>query len=101
MENKIQVSTVKMTADVEVINVSSYLVAKVVRAHDCVDMLIEQNKHVKQKYNKDTGKNEPVLDENGNEQYTYADITTQMVEERVYPLLRELIVAFGVEQLPL
>ena len=98
---KIQVSTVKMTADVEVINVSSYLVAKVVRAHDCVDMLIEQNKHVKQKFNDDTRKWEPVLDENGNEQYEYGDITTQVIEERVYPLLKELITAFGVEQPPL
>ena len=101
MEKKIQVSTVKMTADVEVINVSSYLVAKVVRAHDCVDTLIEQNKHVKQNYNKETNKWEPVLDENGKEQYEYADYTTQAVEERVYPLLKELIAAFGVEQLPL
>ena len=98
---KIQVSTVKMTADVEVINVSSYLVAKVVRAHDCVDMLIEQNKHAKQHFNEDTKKWEPVLDENGNPEYEYTDYTTQAVEERVYPLLKELIAAFGVEQLPL
>jgi hypothetical protein len=98
---KIQVSTVKMTADVEVINVSSYLVAKVVRAHDCVDMLIEQNKHVKQKYNEETKKWEPVLDENGNPKFEYSDCSTQVVEERVYPLLKELIAAFGVEQLPL
>lgn len=95
---KIQVSTVKMTADVEVINVSSYLVAKVVRAHDCVDMLIEQNKHVRQEFNNETCKWEPVLDENGKEQYEYNDITTQIVEERVYPLLKELIAAFGIEQ---
>lgn len=98
---KIQVSTVKMTADVEVINVSSYLVAKVVRAHDCVDNLIEQNKHVREKFNDDTKKWEPDLDENGKEQYEYRDITTQMIEERVYPLLKELVAAFGVEQLPL
>lgn len=98
---KIQVSTVKMTADVEVINVSSYLVAKVVRAHDCVDMLIEQNKEIVKKFNEETRKWEPVLDENGNEQYKYHDITTQIVEERVYPLLKELIAAFGIEQLPL
>lgn len=96
---KIQVSTVKMTADVEVINVSSYLVAKVVRAHDAVDTLIEQNKHVKQNYNKETSKWELVLDENGNEQYEYVDYTTQAVEEHVYPLLKELIAAFGIEQL--
>lgn len=90
-----------MTADVEVINVSSYLVAKVVHAHDCVDNLIEQNKHVMQKFNDDTKKWEPVLDKNGNPKFEYSDITTQTVEERVYPLLKELIAAFGVEQLPL
>ena len=90
-----------MTADVEVINVSSYLVAKVVRAHDAVDMMIEQNKHVRQKFNDETKKWEPVLDENGNPEFEYSDITTQIVEERVYPLLKELTAAFGVEQLPL
>ena len=98
---KIQVSTVKMTADVEVINVSSYLVAKVVRAHDCIDMLIEQNKHVRQKFNDETKKLEPVLDKNGNVQYEYSDVSTQIIEERVYQLLKELIAAFGIEQLPL
>ena len=98
---KIQVSTVKMTADVEVINVSSYLVAKVVRVHDAVDMMIEQNKHVRERFNDDTKKWEPVLDKNGNPEYEYSDISTQIVEERVYPLLKELIAAFGVEQLPL
>ena len=101
MEKKIQVSTVKMTADVEVINVSSYLVAKVVRAHDAVDMLIEQNKHVKERYNEETKKWEPELDDNGNPKFEYNDCSTQTVEERVYPLLKELVAAFGVEQLPL
>lgn len=99
MEKKIQVSTVKMTADVEVINVSSYLVAKVVRAHDAVDTLIEQNKHVKERWNEETKKWEPELDDNGNPKFEYNDCTTQTVEERVYPLLKELIAAFGVEQL--
>lgn len=90
-----------MTADVEVINVSSYLVAKVVRAHDCVDCVIEQNKRVEQKFNEDTKKWEPVLDENGKEQYEYSDPIVKAIEERVYPLLKELIAAFGIEQLPL
>ena len=46
---KIQVSTVKMNADVEVINVSSYLVAKCVRAQMVMDQMIEQSKYPQQK----------------------------------------------------
>lgn len=94
---KIQVSTVKMTADVEVINVSSYLVAKVVRAHMRVDSLIEKNKYEKTKYNDETKEWEKVLDENGNPVYAYRDKSTEEIEQYVYPLLSELVEAFGVK----
>ena len=98
---KIQVTTADIKAQAEVIVLNSYFIAKVVRAHDAVDMLIEQNKHVQQTFNDETKKWEPVLDENGKAQYNYADYTTRAVEERVYPLLKELVAAFGIEQPPL
>lgn len=94
---KIQVSTVKMTADVEVINVSSYLVAQVVRAHMRVDSLIEKNKYEKTAFNDETKEWEKVLDENGNPVYDYHDKSTKMIEQYVYPLLSELVEAFGVK----
>lgn len=94
---KIQVSTVKMTADVEVINVSSYLVAQVVRAHMRVDSLIEKNKYEKTKFNDETKEWEKVLDENGNPVYSYRDKSTEEIEQYVYPLLNELVEAFGVK----
>lgn len=93
---KIQVSTVKMTADVEVINVSAYLVAKVVRAHMRIDNILE-GKHKRQKYNEETKKWEDVLDDNGNPMWDYPTVNAQELEDYVYPLLNELVEAFGVK----
>lgn len=94
---KIQVSTVKMTADVEVINVSAYLVAKVVRAHMRVDDMIEHGKYPKQKYNEDIKTYDDVKDANGNPVYEYATVSIQEIEDHIYPLLNELVEAFGVK----
>lgn len=94
---KIQVSTVKMTADVEVINVSSYLVAKVVRAQMHADQMIEQCKHVKTRWDDEKHERVPDLDENGNVQHEYSEYTAQVLDEYIYPLLNELVEAFGVK----
>lgn len=93
---KIQVSTVKMNADVEVINVSSYLVAKCVRAHMVMDNMIEQSKYARQKFNDETKEWENVLDENGNQVYAHHNDAVATMEEHIYPLLNELVKAFGV-----
>lgn len=95
--SKIQISTVKMTADVEVINVSAYLVAQVVRAQMRADSLVEQHKHVKKDYDKETHEWKDVLDKNGNQTFCYDDTSTQTVEEYILPLLNELMEAFGVK----
>jgi len=94
---KISVSTVKMTADVEVINVSSYLVAKCVRAQMVMDQMIEQSKYARQKYNEETKEWENVLDENGNQVYAHHNEEVAKMEEYIYPLLNELVEAFGVK----
>lgn len=98
---KIQVTTADIQAKAEVIVLNSYFIAKVVRAHDCIDTILNDVKQQRMKYNKETGKHEPVLDENGNQQYDYCcrGDEVQRVEERVYPLLKELINALGIEQL--
>jgi len=94
---KISVSTVKMTADVEVINVSSYLVAKCVRAQMVMDNMIKQSKYARQKFNDETKEWENVLDENGNQVYAHHNDAVATMEERIYPLLNELVEAFGVK----
>ena len=101
MEKKIQVTTADIQAKAEVIVLNSYFIAKVVRAHDCIDTIIDNVKSPRTKYNKETGKREPELDENGNQLYDYCCCGDEMqrVEERVYPLLKELINALGIEQL--
>lgn len=86
-----------MTADVEVINVSSYLVAKCVRAQMIMDNMIEQSKYLKQKYNEETKTWENVLDKNGNQVYAHHNDAVATMEERIYPLLNELVEAFGVK----
>lgn len=86
-----------MTADVEVINVSSYLVAQVVRAHMLMDQMIERSKYAKQEFNDETKKWKPVLDENGNQVYAHHNDAVATMEERIYPLLNELVEAFGVK----
>lgn len=93
---KIQVSTVKMNADVEVINVSSYLVAKCVRAQAIMDNMIERSKYAQKKYNEVTKEWESVLDENGNQVYAHHNDAVATMEEHIYPLLNELVKAFGV-----
>lgn len=80
---KIQVSTVRQTADVEVINVSAYLVAKIVRAQVAAKEVDEVAKQY-------CGK-----DENGKEVWEYTSIPAKIVHEQILPLLNEFIEAFG------
>lgn len=96
MANKIQVKTVEMNANVEVIPMNSYLVAKCVRTHAYVKGLVEQTKHKRQKYNEETKKWEKVLDENGNQVYDYNSVSGKELEEHILPLLDEFMAAFGV-----
>jgi hypothetical protein len=95
---KIQVTTADIQAKAEVIVLNSYFIANVVRAHDCIDTIIEQNKHAMQEYNEGAKKWEPKVDENGNQVFEYQDYTTQVIEERVYPFLKELLKSLGIEQ---
>lgn len=96
---KIQVSTVKMNADVEVINMSSYLVAKVMKAHIRMSDALNGAKHVKQEYKEvdESGRKDwvNVLDENGKPVIEYSSIDGNMLNEDIMPLLQELVDAFN------
>lgn len=96
---KIQVTTADIQAKAEVIVLNSYFIAKVVRAHDTIDRMLEERKHLLQKYNDETKKYEPVLDENGNKTYEYTCMGNEplIIEDRVYPLLKELMEALGIK----
>lgn len=62
-----------------------------------MDDMIEQSKYAKQKYNEQTKEWESVLDENGNQIYAHHSKEVAKMEERIYPLLNELVEAFGVK----
>lgn len=96
---RIKVSTVEMNAHVEVINMSSYLVAKVIKAHMRLSDALNGAKHVKQEYKEidESGKKGwvDVLDENGTPVIEYSSIDGNMLNEDIMPLLQELVDAFN------
>ena len=96
---RIKVSTVEMNAHVEVINMSSYLVAKVIKAHMRLSNALNVAKYVKQEYKEvdESGKKGwvDVLDENGTPVIEYSSIDGNMLNEDIMPLLQELVDAFN------
>ena len=92
--SKIQISTVKQTCDVQVINVNAYLISKIVKAQILCDDFIENNKQEKEQYNEETGEWETVRDEGGNLVYEYRNKFCPTVEDYIYPILKELVDAF-------
>lgn len=96
MANKIQVKTVEMTANVEVIPMNSYIVARCVRTHAFVKNLVETNKSERKTYNEEHKEWEKALDENGNQMYNYRNVSVEEIEEHILPLLDEFMAAFGV-----
>lgn len=95
---KINVSSIEQTTNVEVIFLNSYLIAKIVRAFDAADGVVEHGKYQETKYNSETHEREPVLDEDGKPVIRYRDESTPVVEERIYPLLKELVEALDIEK---
>lgn len=79
--NRIQISTVKQEANVEVINVNAYLVAKIVRAQMVAAEVAERKEYC--------GK-----DDDGEEVWEYTSDAAQVVDKQILPLLNELVEAF-------
>lgn len=112
---KIQVSTVRQTADVEVLFVNANLISKVIRASIAIENIIELAKArgcIVPRYYQEEDENgnpitddkgiiktTPVLDENNKQiiDYQRADVSKedlQALNEQVMPFLKELTEAF-------
>lgn len=92
---KIQMSTVKREANIQVIEINSYLISKIIKAQVVLDAAI--NKQEKTKWNDNTQKSEKVLDEKGNPTYNYKSVDGKILDEKVLPILTELVEAFEAE----
>lgn len=91
---KIQISTVKQTADVQVINLNAYFIAKAVKAS--VALNSNMFMRLREPRYEDTGEKE--LDEYGKVVYNYAgylpDEGVDALLDVVKPFLDELVEAF-------
>lgn len=94
MEKKIQVSTVRQEADVQVIALNAYFIAKAVKMQLELENICMCAKDVCKKFNDETKKYEDVLDENGNKTYRYNRVDSEPLVERILPFLQELTKAF-------
>lgn len=92
---KIQMSTVKREANFQVIELNSYLISKIIKAQVVLEAAI--NKQERTKWNDNTQKSEKVLDEKGNPTYSYKSVEGKLLDEKVLPILTELVEAFEAE----
>lgn len=94
--NKIVVSTVEMKANVQVINVNAYLIAKVVKAQVRLENLLKGTIHNKQEYLEVGGEKKwvDVLDENDKPIPQYHNVDSEPLHKEILPLLDELVKAF-------
>ena len=89
---KIQISTVEKTCNVQVIELNTYIVSKVVRAQAFLENAIA--KKAKTTWNDSTNKRENVVDANGNQEYDYSNVSGKSLDEKVLAVLNELVEAF-------
>ena len=83
---KIQVSTIQQTADVQVISLNAYFIAKAIKAEVAMKNALKGNKKVSK-------------DENGEEKITYSrylnsEEDAQVLHEQILSFLEELCNAF-------
>lgn len=91
---KIQVTSIKKEANVQIIELDASFIARVVRLQAKLEPVLVDAKRVKTKYNELTQKREEVLDEKGNKVYEYKTIPSELVVDEVMPFLEELCAAF-------
>ena len=110
MSKKVQVSTVRQTADVEVIFINANLISKVIKSHIILDSLISEAKHCRAIETVEVPMTDadgnPILDENGCVKVDEKETTLKYhpcdlwdsqlkdLNETVLPFLKELVEAF-------
>ena len=92
---KIQISSVKREANIQVIELNSYLISKIIKAQIILESAI--NKKEKTKWDDNTQKSVKVTDEKGNPVYDYRSVDGKLIDEKVLPILTELVEAFEAE----
>ena len=93
--SKIQISTIERMANVQVIELNSYIISKVIKAAVVLENAI--NKKEKTKWDDNVQKSVKVTDENGNPMYDYKSVDGKLLDEKVLPILNELVDAFEAE----
>lgn len=94
---KIQISTVEMTSNAQVIVLNSHIVVRATKAAMLCEQILEGARkiHTEPVINTETGIYEdvPTIDENGNNVYDYYDLKCREVQElyeKVLPFLQDL-----------
>lgn len=90
--SKIQISTIERMANIQVIELNSYIISKVIKAAVVLENAI--NKKEKTKWDDNVQKTVKVTDENGNPVYDYRSVDGKLIDEKVLPILNELVEAF-------
>lgn len=96
-KKKIQVSTVKMTCDAQVIMIDTAFVVKITRAFMTLQSLVAQAEHIKQERveNEDGEKKwVDILDERGEPVKEYFGMDGNTIANEVFPVLQEFMDAF-------
>ena len=93
--SKIQISTIERMANVQVIELNSYIISKVIKAAVVLENAI--NKKEKTKWDDNTQKTVKVIDEKGNPVYDYKSVDGKLLDEKILPILNELVDAFEAE----
>ena len=93
----ITITTVKQTADVQVLGVNAYLISKIMRAQIILNNLINEVKHERQHYDKEAEKWVKELDDKNNPIIDYSNVKGQPLAEQVLPILTEIVEAFEAE----
>ena len=90
----ITITTIKQTADVQVLGINAYLISKVIRAQIVLNNLINEVKHERQHYDEETKKWVKELDDKNNPIIDYNNVKGKPLAEQVLPILTEIVEAF-------
>ena len=88
---KIQLSSIEELAKISIIKLDTSFITRAVKAQLLLESAITKAKKPKEKFNETTQKYEKVLDENGNQVYSYNSINPEDLDTIVLPFLKDLV----------